>query len=254
MTEGIAVARRGRVATLTIERPPLNILGLATLRALDSTLAALAAESDLQLLFVRGAGDRGFSAGVAVQDHTRDQIGPVLASFHGALRRLRELPAVAVAAVHGVCLGGGLELALGCDLVVATDDARFGQPEIQLGCFPPAAAAILPSRVGPARALELLVTGRTFDVEEAERLGLVTWRAGADLEAGMARVEATVTGQSAAVTRLVKRAVQAGHERPFSEALAATERLYLEELTATEDMEEGLSAFLTKRPPVWRHR
>ncbi len=254
MSEAITVSRRGRVATLTLDRPPLNVLDLPALQALDAAVAELADDGDLQLLLLRGAGPKGFSAGVAVQDHTREKIGPALAALHGAIMRLRAMPALTVAAVHGVCLGGGLELAIGCDLLLSTDDARFGQPEIQLGCFPPAAAAILPALVGPGRALELMATGRSFGVEEAERLGLVTWRAGADLEAGMARVEAEVTGKSAAVTRLLKRAVAAGRGRPLPEALAETERLYLEELAATEDMDEGLAAFLAKRAPVWRHR
>jgi enoyl-CoA hydratase len=99
-----------------------------------------------------------------------------------------------------------------------------------------------------------MATGRTIDCDEAERLGLVTWRAGADLEAGMARVEAEITAKSAAVTRLLKRAVQAGSELPFESALAETERIYLEELLATEDVDEGMAAFLAKRPPAWRHR
>ncbi len=254
MSETVLVEHRGRVAILTLDRPPLNILDLPTLQALDRAVAALAAGHDLQLLFLRGAGPRAFSAGVAVQDHTREKIGPAIAALHGAIRGLRALPALTVAAVHGHCLGGGMELALGCDLVLAADDAQFGQPEIQLGCFPPAAAAILPGRVGPGRALELLASGRTFDVAEAERLGLVTWRAGATLDGGIARVEAELTSKSAAVTRLLKRAVQAGSERPFAAALAESERIYLEELRATEDMDEGIAAFLAKRPPVWRHR
>jgi cyclohexa-1,5-dienecarbonyl-CoA hydratase len=254
MSEGILVARRGRVATLTLDRPPLNILDLPALEALDRAIAALAAGDDLQLVFLRGAGPRSFSTGVAVQDHTRDKIGAAIAALHGAIRGLRTLPALTVAAVHGHCLGGGMELALGCDMVLATNEAQFGQPEIQLGCFPPAAAAILPGLVGPARALELLATGRTFDVAEAERLGLVTWRAGADLDGGIARVEAELTSKSAAVTRLLKRAVLAGGGRAWEAALAESERIYLEELMATEDVDEGVAAFLEKRPPTWRHR
>ncbi len=151
-------------------------------------------------------------------------------------------------------MGGGLELALACDWVLATDDARFGQPEVLLGCFPPVAAALLPRRVGEGRALELLLTGRTFDCDEAERLGLVTWRAGGDLDAALARVTSDLLERSAAVAPLLKKAVRAGSERPFDAALAEAERIYLEELAATEDMDEGIAAFLAKRQPIWRHR
>jgi len=242
-----------RVATLVLDRPPLNILDLETIARLDEALSSL--DPDLQLLFLRGAGPRGFSAGVAVQDHTPDRIARALAGLHGAIRRLDALPAVTVAAVHGHCLGGGMELALACDLVLATDDARFGQPEIDLGCFPPVAAALYPKLLGASRTLELLLTGRTMTCAEAESLGLVTWRvAEGGLDLGIARVIADLTAKSAAVTRLAKRAVRAGRDRSVPEALAETERLYLDDLVRSEDMHEGLAAFLEKRPPAWRHR
>jgi cyclohexa-1,5-dienecarbonyl-CoA hydratase len=148
-----------------------------------------------------------------------------------------------------------MELALGCDLVLATDDARFGQPEIELGCYPPAAAALYPRLLGTARTLELLLSGRTLSCEEAERLGLVTWRVEAGgLDLGIARVLADLTAKSAAVTRLTKRAVSAGRDLPFDAAIEETEQIYLQDLCATADMEEGLTAFLEKRKPVWQHR
>lgn len=254
MTETLRVERAGRVATVVIDRQPLNILDLATIERLDAALAALASD-DLQLVFLRGAGARAFSAGVAVQDHTPDKVGRMLELLHGAVRRLDELPAVTVAAVQGHCLGGGMELALACDLVLATDDARFGQPEIELGCFPPVAAALYPRRIGAARTLELILTGRTLSAAEAEGLGLVTWRvAEGGLDLGVARVTADLTAKSAAVSRLAKRAVRAGRDLPFPASLAETERIYLGELARTADMEEGLAAFLAKRPPEWRHR
>jgi cyclohexa-1,5-dienecarbonyl-CoA hydratase len=250
----IRVERRERVATLTLNRPPLNVLDLDALAALGEAVAALGAEEGLQLVVVRGRG-RAFSAGVAVQDHTPDRLPEMLRRFHGALGALRALPALTLAAVHGHCLGGGMELAMACDLVIASDDARFGQPEVDLGCFPPFAAALYPARLGAARTLELLATGRVLSAAEAERLGLVTWRAPAGgLEARLAEVVASLTGKSAAVTRLIRRAVAAGTRLPFAEALAESERLYLEELATTSDMAEGLAAFLGKRPPAWRHR
>ena len=254
MSEGVLLARDGRVATLTLDRPPLNVLDLPALEALRAAAEGLARAEGLQLVVVRGAGRRAFSAGVAVQDHTRDKIAQALPAFHAAIRAIHALPVPTLAAVQGHCLGGGLELALACDWVLAADDARFGQPEILLGCFPPVAAALLPRRVGEGRALELLLTGRTFDCDTAERLGLVTWRAGADLDAALAWVTSDLLERSAAVAPLLKKAVRAGSERPFDAALAEAERIYLEELAATEDIEEGIAAFLAKRPPAWRHR
>jgi cyclohexa-1,5-dienecarbonyl-CoA hydratase len=253
-TAGIGLQRDGRVATLFLSRPPLNILDLEALQSLERGLGGLAGMSDLHLLVVRGTGGRAFSAGVAVQDHVGERIAPALAAFHGAVRHLRALPAVTVAVVEGHCLGGGLELALACDLVVASDDSRFGLPEIQLGCYPPVAAAALPRLVGRARALDLMLTGRSFDSAEAERLGLLTRRVPrAELDEAVRELTGALLARSAAVIRLAKRAVTAGEELPFSRALDEAERIYLQELTATADMAEGIAAFLEKRPPEWRH-
>jgi cyclohexa-1,5-dienecarbonyl-CoA hydratase len=242
--------RDGRTATITINRPPLNILDIPTIQRLGEAISEL---EDVQLVVIRGAGDRAFSAGVAVQDHTPELVGPMLESLHGAIRKLRDLSAVTVAAVKGHCLGGGMELALACDLVIATEDARFGQPEIELGCYPPVAAALYPSLIGPGRTLDLLLSGRVLTCEEAERMGLIARRV-SSLDEGLAKLTAEILAKSAAVVRLTKKAVRAGRDHGFSEALAESERLYLDELCPTADMAEGVAAFLEKRQPVWKHR
>lgn len=251
----LLLVREGRTATVTLNRPPLNILDIPTIERLDEALGELERDSDLQVIVLRGAGDRAFSAGVSVQDHTPEKVGPMLATLHAAVKKLHTLPAVTVAAVQGHCLGGGMEVALACDLVLATDDARFGQPEIELGCYAPVAAALYPSLIGPGRTLELLLTGRTVSCEQAEAMGLIARRvpAGA-LEEGITKLTAEITSRSAAVTRLTKKAVRAGVEEGFFAALDTNERLYLDELCPTEDMAEGLAAFLEKRRPVWKHR
>jgi len=246
----LVLERDGRTATISINRPPLNILDIPTIQRLGEAISEL---EDVQLVVIRGAGDRAFSAGVAVQDHTPELVGPMLESLHGAIRKLRDLSAVTVAAVQGHCLGGGMELALACDLVIATENARFGQPEIELGCYPPVAAALYPSLIGPGRTLDLLLTGRTLTCEEAERMGLIARRI-SSLDEGVAKLSSEILAKSAAVVRLTKRAVRAGRDRGFSEALAESERLYLDELCPTADMAEGVAAFLEKRRPVWKHR
>ncbi|HKH47832.1 MAG TPA: enoyl-CoA hydratase/isomerase family protein [Thermoanaerobaculia bacterium] len=254
--ESVHLQHGERVAHLTIDRPPLNILDIPTIQQLGAAIATLdQLGPDLQVVVVRGAGERAFSAGVAVQDHTPDKIAPMLESFHRAIRLLRDLPAVTIAAVQGHCLGGGMELALACDLVIASEDTRFGQPEVDLGCYPPVAAALYPSLIGSGKTLDLLLTGRTFDVHEAERLGFLTRRLPAgQLGAAVEELVAQITGKSARVTRLIKSAVRAGRDHGFSAGLAEAERLYLDDLSRTEDMQEGLAAFLEKRRPVWRHR
>ncbi|HWM94643.1 MAG TPA: enoyl-CoA hydratase/isomerase family protein [Thermoanaerobaculia bacterium] len=253
MSSNLLLSRDGRTATITLNRPPLNILDIPTIARLGEVVSELDQDEDLQLVTIRGAGDRAFSAGVAVQDHTPELVGPMLESLHRAIRKLRDLSAVTVAAVRGHCLGGGMELALSCDLVVATEDARFGQPEIELGCYPPVAAALYPSLIGPGRTLDLLLTGRTLSCEEAERMGLVARRV-SSLDEGIAKLTSEILAKSAAVVRLTKKAVRAGCDQGFSEALAESERLYLDELCPTADMAEGIAAFLEKRRPVWKHR
>jgi len=251
----VFLERDGRIATITVNAPPLNILDLEMLDLLGSTVGSLVSDSALGVVVVKGGGERSFSAGVSVQDHTLDKIERMLASFHGALNGLRDLDAVTVAAVRGHCLGGGMELALACDLVIATDDARFGQPEIDLGCYPPYAAALYPSMLGAGKTLDLLLTGRIFGCEEAERLGIVTRRAPkGELDTALGVLLASLDGKSTAVLRLLKKAVRAGRDRGFSASLPEAERIYIHELCKTEDMAEGLGAFLEKRPPIWRHR
>ena len=254
MSDSLILERAGRVATLTVDRPPLNILDLAALDDLRLKLEALSEEADLQLLILRGGGVKAFSAGVAVQDHTPDKIESMLESFHASLRLLLDFPAPTLAAIRGHCLGGGMELAAACDLRFATAGSSFGQPEIQLGCYPPWAAAQYPELLGPGVTTDLLLTGRILDAAEATRLGFVDRKVDDDrLDDEVAEFSGQVTAHSAAVTRLAVRAIRARRTRDFAQALSESERLYTEELTQTHDMNEGLTAFLDKRRPSWRH-
>jgi cyclohexa-1,5-dienecarbonyl-CoA hydratase len=244
-----------RASEVVVDRPPLNVLDLATLGELERVLAQVAAAPP-QVLVVRGGGERAFSAGVAVEDHTPDRIETMLGRFHGALALLRDLPSITVAAVRGHCLGGGMELAAACDLVVAAADARFGQPEIRLGCFPPFAAAAYPALLGAKRAADLLLTGRALSAGEAHGLGFVARVApAAGLDSAVSDLADELLAHSGAVLALTRRALRAGEdEAALERALAECERLYFEELVETRDMEEGVTAFLERRPPSWRHR
>jgi len=255
MTGSIHLDRQDRVATLTVDRAPLNILDLAALDELRGMIETLTADSAIQLLVIKGGGSKAFSAGVAVQDHTPDKIEGMLESFHAVLRLLLEFPAPTLAAIQGHCLGGGMELAAACDLRFAAAKSSFGQPEIQLGCYPPWAAAHYPALLGPGVTADLLLTGRIIDSAEASEIGFVDRRVDDDrLEAEVAGFSSQVTAQSAAVTRLAVRAIRAHRGLNFEQALTESERLYTEELTQTHDMNEGLSAFLDKRAPNWQHR
>lgn len=255
MSEPIRLEREGGRATLWLDAPPLNILDLGLLRRLGSELEPLHQDERLQLLLVRSASPKAFSAGVSIADHAPETVDEMLRRFHHALELVRRLPCPTLAVVEGHCLGGGMELAGACDWVLAAENAVFGQPEIGLGCFPPYAAALYPRRLGTGRTLDLLLTGRRIDAATAEHYGFVTWRAASDeLEGRLRDVVGSVLTHSAIVLRLAKRAVLHGVELPLEGALAECERIYLEELAATADMREGLAAFAEKRQPAWKHR
>jgi len=247
----VRYARTGAIGRLVLDRPPVNVLDLAAMEALQSALAEAAGDAGLKVLAVSGAG-RAFSAGVDVADHTADRVGRMLALFHGAVRQLMALEVPVVALVHGAALGGGCELALACDLVLARDDLKLGQPEIQLAVFPPVAAALLPQLIGRQRALDLILTGRTIGAAEALRMGLVSRVfTAAEFDAGTDAALAELASRSGPALRLAKRAVLEGMDLPFGPALQRAEDLYLNELMRLADVHEGLAAFMEKRAPVW---
>ena len=244
----------GGVARITLARPPLNILTIEMMAELNGALARLPARPDLRAVVLAAEG-KAFSAGVAVEDHQGDRVKPMLETFHQIFRHLHALDCPTVAAVQGAALGGGAELATFCDVVIAAENATLGQPEIKVGVFPPIAALHYPTRVGEARARELLLSGRVLPARDAERLGLVDRMVPADeLQDAVAAAVAEFTDKSAVVLRLTKRALRLGRDDAFESALGRLEALYLEELMATEDAAEGLRAFVEKRPPVWTNR
>lgn len=246
--------RSGRYGRVVLDRPPLNILDLDMLQRLLDATAEAGADRDAEGLIVTGAGRRAFSAGVAVEDHTPDRIDTMLGRFHEALRGLLDLEVPTVATIQGHCLGGGMELAAACDFRIAADDATFGQPEIRVGCFPPFAAALYPSRLGVGPTIDLLLSGRTIDVREAERIGFVDRVVPAsELGAAAAQRLDSLAGFSRPVARLTLRAIRAGAAAGREDALAASERIYREQLSSLEDLREGVTAFTEKRPPAWKH-
>jgi len=250
--EGIQLIRSGATARVVLNRPPLNILDLPALRDLKATLDELPDPPELCFLVFLGSGVKAFSAGVDVRDHLGDRIADMLATFHGVFRTLWSRSWVTVAAVRGHCLGGGMELATFCDFVLAADTAKFAQPEIKLGCFPPVAAVILPLLIGPKRTLDLLLTGRTVSAAEAAALGLVSRVVPeASLEEATEQLLGELGQLSPAAHTLTKKAVWRAQQFDFEGALAETEEIYLNSLMKTQDAQEGLKAFLEKRPPVW---
>src|ERR1700687_2809884 len=242
------------VARITLNRPPLNILDIPMIGELHEALARVQSASDATVLVVAHLG-KAFSAGVSIQDHAPDKVGEMLKKFHGMIGLLYSLDIPTVALVDGMALGGGCELAVVCDMVLASDRAVFGQPEIKVGVFPPVAAALFPLLVGRNRALELLLSGESIDAPEAQRIGLINKvLPAASFGEKTGEFIRQLTSLSGSTLRLTKRAVNRGLEQSLLAGIAAAERLYLGELMPTEDAREGLNAFLEKRKPVWKNQ
>ena len=225
----------GRLARITLARPPLNILDLDHLSQLVDAVTDCQDES--VAVVVLQAEGKVFSAGNDVADHAPDKARQMLEAFHMAVRILLDLDAIVVADVRGDALGGGCELVACCDLAYASEDAHFAQPEIDVGCFPPVAAVMLPFRIGWTRAMEMILTGRRIDAATAAQWGLITAVGEAPLD--------TLLEKSPAVLRMAKKAMRPG-------GLEQAEEIYLEELLHHPDCAEGVEAFLQKRKPNWR--
>ena len=239
------------IAIITLNREPLNVLNIAMMKEINQVLDSLK-EAKIKLLLFKAKG-KAFSAGVDVGEHLGDQVAEMIEVFHGIFRRLDALPALSIASVQGAALGGGCELALYCDLVVASEKAKFGQPEIQVGVFPPIAALILPRIAGRKKALELILSGETIGAQEALSLGLINKVVPPDaLEEEFQKFCAKFTPLSGLVLSLTKKAFNAGLMDPSDRGLKEIEKIYLQELMKTKDAQEGLKAFLEKRKPVWK--
>lgn len=250
--DAVTTRRQDAALWITLARPPLNILDVPTIRALAAALDGLEAERAVKAVVLRSALDGTFSAGADVGDHTRERAPQMLEAFHGLIRRLVALPQTTVAAVDGRCLGGGGELALSCDVVFATARSTFGQPEIDLACFPPVAAAWLP-RFAPRAAYEMVLGGAPVPAADAAAAGLIT-RVVADADGAAGEWVERLSRKSAAALAVARRALRMGASGTFDEALSRVEALYVAEVLPTDDAAEGVAAFLEKRPPAWRDR
>lgn len=248
----VLVEHHNGIARVTVNRPPLNVLDIATMRALTAALRDAGAEKTNRVVIVAAQG-KFFSAGVDIADHTTERVAEMLAVFHGLLRALWALEQPTIAAVQASALGGGMELAFACDFIVASDKAKFAQPEIQVGVFPPIAALALPRLLPRKKAFEMILTGEAMDARTAERFGLVNLVAAPDdFENALNAFAARLSKLSGAVLRMTKRALQIPLRGENENALREIEALYLNELMQTADAQEGLAAFMEKRAAVWQ--
>jgi cyclohexa-1,5-dienecarbonyl-CoA hydratase len=249
--------RDGRLLRVRLSRPKANVLDAEMVSALEvafTDAAAPAAGAPALLGVLVDAEGPHFSFGASVEEHLPEKCAAMLRGFHALLLRMLELPVPVLFAVKGQCLGGGLELASAGGLLFASPHAKLGQPEIMLGVFAPAASCLLPERIGPAAAEDLLLSGRSVGAEEALRLGLVTAVADDPEAAALAWFDAHLARKSAAALGFALRAARADLVGRVRAKLGALEDLYLSGLMSTRDANEGLTAFLEKRPARWEDR
>ena len=240
------------VAILTLSRSPLNVLNIEMMEEISTYFEELRKEKSLKLLVIQGVG-KAFSAGVDVGEHLGDSANKMIEVFHKIFRLMDILKVPSIAAVNGAALGGGCELALYCDMVIAVEKAKFGQPEIQVGVIPPIAALIFPRMIGRKKAMELILSGDTVSAQEALALGLI------NKVVPETALQEEVSGWiekfkklSGIILKIAKEATLAGLNDDVEKGLKAIEKIYLEDMMKTHDATEGLKAFMEKRKPIWK--
>jgi cyclohexa-1,5-dienecarbonyl-CoA hydratase len=245
----------GAVFKIILNSPKANIMEAAMLGEISAALDGLGTAQNVKLLVFEGAG-KHFSFGASVQEHTKDKAAMMLLAFHAMFYRLVRLAAPTMAIVRGQCLGGGMELALFCNFIVADRTAMFGQPEIVLGVFPPPASVMLPRKVGQSHADDLVLTGRSIDALEAHRINLVNILADEGQDAwdvASQWTEKHILPKSASCLRIANQAVRNDFFRRIREDFPRMESLYLKDLMESHDANEGINAFLEKRKPEWKN-
>jgi cyclohexa-1,5-dienecarbonyl-CoA hydratase len=246
----------GRVARIAFARPPLNILTIAMMKEIVDAINRTAEAPDTCAIVFSSANATGaFSAGVSIEEHKPETVFQMLDGFHSIFRALNTVSKPVIALVGGAALGGGCELAAFADIVIASPSARFGQPEIKLGVFPPIAAIILPRAIGEKKAREMILTGELLSADVAQGLGLVNHLVPeSGVEAKCEELLNAFRQMSVPGLEMARRAMALAWGLGFDEALKRSEDVYLNELMSFRDPQEGVEAFIAKRPPRWKHK
>jgi cyclohexa-1,5-dienecarbonyl-CoA hydratase len=250
----LKIEKKDGVARITFARPKHNVLNIEMMKELNGELENLVADKNLKCLAVYGEGP-SWCAGVEVADHKPEMVAEMIATFNRIFELIDKLEVPTLAVIQGACLGGGMEVAIACDIIVAAKRAVFGQPEIKLGFLPPYAAIRLPHLVGPAKALEICTTGKRYTAEEARQMGMIGYVVEEDqLQETADKLIAEIQASSPLIIRLNKRAVKQHLGLDFTQALQRVSDLFLNTLMKTEDTLEGIASFEEKRKPVWENK
>jgi cyclohexa-1,5-dienecarbonyl-CoA hydratase len=244
----------GPVGRLTLDRPEHNLLNERVLNELAAGISHLGDRREIKLILVDSA-QKSFCGGIELGEYTHRRVFQLLDAFHSAFSALMEVSKPLMVVINGPAFGGGAELAALADIVVATPKARFAQPEIKLGVFPPLSAVILPYILGPKVALELVLTGETMSAERAHELGLVNRLvAEKDLDKTVEDLISKVTSQSGSVLTMAKKAILGSLGLSLRDGVRSSMKIFLNELSDLEDSQEGLRALVEKRAPQWKNR
>lgn len=248
----IKTSQKDGIFYLTLNRPPLNWLNIEMMDEINKYLESLKGIKSKKLLVISAEG-KAFSVGVEVSDHLGDKAEKMIETFHKMFRLLDEIKIPSLSVINGSALGGGCELALYCDMVIASEKSKFGQPEIQVGVFPPIAALIFPRIIGRKKAMELILIGETISAQEALSLGLINKVVPeASFQQEIDRFIEKFKNLSGVVLRIAKEATLSGLNDDIDKGLKTIEKIYLNDLMKTYDAIEGLNAFLEKRKPIWK--
>lgn len=244
--------RGGCLLRLRLANPKANLVDAAMISALDQALSEHVSNLDISCVLLDAEGPH-FSFGASVEEHLPEQCADMLTSLHDLIVKMLEYPVPILAAVQGQCLGGGLEVVCGASQIFAASEAKFGQPEIKLAVFAPAASCLLPERIGQANAEDLLFSGRSVSAEEAFRMGLVQNVSENPLEAALLWFDKHLSKLSASSLRFAVTAARLQNLDRIKEKIAQVEQLYINELMQTHDALEGLTAFVEKRQANWKN-
>ncbi|MFX1567738.1 MAG: enoyl-CoA hydratase/isomerase family protein [Promethearchaeota archaeon] len=250
----IIVEKIKNIGKIIFNNGSLNILTIEMMEKINRALDDFLEDESLKAVIFEHYG-KAFSAGVDIGDHMGDKASKMIKEFHGIFRRLIKLKCPTIASVKGAALGGGCEIAIFCDMVLSSDKAKFGQPEIKVGVFPPIAILTFPEIIGNKKAFELIMLGETIDAKEAYRLGISNQIFPIETyDQEFTKFIESFDGLSSIVLQYTNKAFKKALGIDFETKIDDIEDFYLKELMSTHDANEGLQAFLEKRSPNWQNR
>jgi cyclohexa-1,5-dienecarbonyl-CoA hydratase len=243
------------VARITLNEPPYNVLSVPLMKEMAEAIESLNGNSEIKCIVLDSSSNKAFSAGISLEDSKPDRVFQTLEMFNRVFQAIAEISKPLIVVVNGPAIGAGSELVAFGDVIIATPNARFAQPEVKMGVFPPFAAVMLPALIGPKKTYELILTGQALTAQEALDLNFVNRVVPeAELQKTIDELLARVGEFSAPVLEITKKAIANSVGVPIDQALRKSQDIYLNQLMSLEDVREGLRARLEQRKAVWKNK